>query len=140
MRVAPANPSTLLLNVALFVFITTLVVSLRSDKAAPPPSPTHSEKNTNPLYDTSDLPEFILHNLAYLISCISVTVFLLISAAILLGLATVLMELVAETFRSARQAGRDELSRRERARQQQEAELSAEPPLDDIYCDTWNYR
>ena len=123
MRVAPANPSTFLLNVTLFLFITTLPLY-----------------DGHPLYDTSDLPEFILHNLAYLISCISVTVFLLISAAILLGLATVLMELVAETFRSARQAGRDELSRRERARQQQEAELSADPPLDDIYCDAWSYR
>lgn len=130
MRVATTVPSTFWFNVALLIFTLTLVLSLHSDIA--------NERDSHPLYDASDLSQFILHHVAFFISCFSVTVFLLICAAIILGLATVSMELVVEAFRSARLMGREERSRREIALQHT-AEVFTEP-LDDIYCDTWNYR
>lgn len=139
MRVAPADSSTFLLNVTLLVFTMTLVLSLHSEKTTPSPSLTQSEKDSHSLHDTSDLSELILHTLAYFISCFAVTVFLLICAAIILGMATVLMEMVVEAFRSTYQMVHDARSRRERARRMHEAESSTEP-LDDICSDTWNYR
>ena len=142
MRVAAADPSGFLFNVTLLVFTMTLVLSIHSDTfvlSKPPSAPSANEKDSHPLYDASDLSEYILHNLAYLISCFSVTVFLLICTAIILGLATLSMELMVEAFNSVRRIRREGRARRERALQLLETETDTEP-LDDIYCDTWNYR
>lgn len=143
MRVTVADPSVFLFNVTLLVFTMTLVLSIRSDPSGvqsnPTPAPYSSERDSHPLYDTSDLFEYIMHNLAYFISCFSVTVFLLICAAIILGLATVSMELMVEAYNSARRIRREGRARREREIQQHESRADGEP-LDDIYCDTWNYR
>jgi hypothetical protein len=92
----------------------------------------HDGNSTSYTIDTSDLPEFLLHSLAYYVACFATTVFLLICALIILSLATLVMELLVELFHFI-------LTRRaERAHMQQE-QAQANENLD-IYCDSWNYR
>lgn len=141
MRVAVTDQSRNLFLTVLFIFTMTLVLSIRSDPlvlSKQATVPTHSEGDFHPPADTSDLFEFILHKLAYFISCFSVTVFLLFCAAIILGLPTVLIEILAEAYNSARQIGLEERYRQERARQHTTDAFTE--PLNDLYCNTWNRR
>jgi len=88
--------------------------------------------STSYVIDASDLPEFLLHSIAYYIACFVTTMFLLICALIILALATLVMELLVEAFEYV-------LARRaERAWRQQEQAQQAEHL--DIHCDSWNYR
>ena len=93
-----------------------------------------SQNTTHPLLDTTNLPAFLLHSLAYYIACFATTVFLLICAAIILVLATMSMELIAEAFHAI--SGLLARSWRDRARQQSDPDAE----VLDTYCDSWNYR
>ena len=88
--------------------------------------------STKYIIDTSDRPEFILHGLAYYIACLVTTMFLLICALIILSLATLVMELLAELVHYVF------AHRAERARGQREQAQANE--IQDLYCDSWNYR
>lgn len=92
------------------------------------------DNGTHPLLDTTNMPALILHSLAYYLACFATTVFLLICAAIILGLATMAMELAVELYYLARHLL--ERSRRERTRPQ----ADSDEEVLDMYCDSWNYR
>jgi hypothetical protein len=83
---------------------------------------------THPLLDSTDMPAFILHSLAYYIACVATTVFLLICAAITMGLAMLLMEIIAE--------GLTLLSSIRTVRPLQRGDTEQNDPD----CDPWNYR
>ena len=89
----------------------------------------HANTNfTHPLLDPTDVPAFLLHNLAYYIACIATTVFLLICMAIAMGLVTMIIEIATEAFVFLRSI------RTVRPLQRGEAEQN------DPECDSWNYR
>jgi hypothetical protein len=83
---------------------------------------------THPLLDPTDISAFMIHSLAYSIACVATTVFLLICAAIILGITTILMELLAEAFQFLRSI------RTVRPLQRSHTEPN------DTESDSWNYR
>ena len=95
---------------------------------------TRDANTTHPLIDVTDLPAFLLHGLAYYIACISTTVFLLLCAAIILGLATMLMELLAESLLWVHSFN----GWRSTPISPQGREIPGEHL--DTYCDSWNYQ
>jgi hypothetical protein len=118
------------------IFMATLIMVIHSSSAMIYKKGNPDGGNTPPpLFDTSDLTAFILHSVAYYIACFATTIFLLICAAIILAMATMCLDLLAEAFHATQlflvQA------RRERERQVLETDAEA---YDDTYCDTWNSR
>ena len=118
------------------VFMITLIMVIHSSSAM-----IYKKGNPNggdtppPLFDTSDLSAFILHGVAYYIACFATTAFLLICATIILALATMCLDLLAEAFHATQRF----LVQAKRGRERQQTETDAEA-YNDTYSDTWNYR
>jgi hypothetical protein len=98
---------------------------------------------THTLIDTQDLSVLILHSVAYYFACFATTVFLLMCAAIILGLATICMEFAEEGFYITRGIMEAWQNKRDRHRQQMTEKEHGDTDTEtdtDTNCDTWNSR
>ena len=130
MRGTDTDTSQVWIGIALIVFTMTLVMVAHASTAMIFKD-NGAINVTHPLLDTTNIPAFLMHSLAYYFACFATTMFLLICAAIILAMATMLMELLAEAF-TMLQCLLTERSRRQREEQ--------DATDHDKACYTWNYK